>query len=103
MRIIIALLCAFALSPAYADATITFALTGAGAANTSRTLIVSDADGARILAWAKDAYGSGLTNKEAVEAAFDGMLAGLRANVKNLEGGKAAKTASDGITTITPK
>lgn len=43
-------------TPALADATLTCALTGAGAANMSVPLVISDADGARVLATAVKAY-----------------------------------------------
>lgn len=46
----------FAIGKVRADATLTCTLTGAGAANTSVPLVVSDADGARILAAAVKSY-----------------------------------------------
>lgn len=52
----LALLMVLIATPALADATLTATLTGAGAANTTVTLIVSDADGARILAAAVKSY-----------------------------------------------
>lgn len=115
---------------ALADATVTISLTGAGATNTSKTLIVSDGDGARAIAWAKSAYPTftvpptetnpticnvpvvppqckpterPTTNKEAVEAAFVGLLTGLRVNIESGDRAKAAKTASDAVAPVTPK
>lgn len=55
MRKLVLLTALFA-TPALADATLTCALTGAGPANMSVPLVISDADGARVLAVAVKAY-----------------------------------------------
>lgn len=120
----------FMLSSAKADATLTFALSGAGVANSTRTLVLSDSDGLRVLNWAQAAYGPvtvppvrsdepfcssnpkpadclpttrELTRKEAIEAVFDGLLRGLRHNVINFEKSSARKTAEDSIGPINPR
>ncbi len=127
--LIVTLLCT---TSALADATLTCTLTGAGAANTSVPLIVSDADGGRILASAVKSYspvtvppvipGSDprcqttppnagclptqrqATNKEAITALLTDALFGTLLNgVKAGEAAAAAKTAADAVVPIVPK
>lgn len=115
-----------------ADATLTCVLTGAGAANSSVPLIVSDADGGRILAAAVKSYSPvtvapvlaandpkctavipdpgclptfrQATNKEAITSLLHDMLYGTLINgVKAGEQAAAVKTANDAIVPIAPK
>lgn len=119
-------------TPVLADATLTCALTGAGTANMSVPLVISDADGARILAVAVKAYSPitvppviaandprcattppdagclptfrQATNREAITGVLHDMLySTLLSNVKESEKAAAAKTATDAVNIIVPK
>lgn len=84
---------------AKADATLTCALTGAGAANASSTLVISDADGGRVLAYARSRLPltPPPTNAQAVKAALDDLLASIRTGVIDFERNSAV------IPPVTPK
>lgn len=82
---------------AKADATLTCALTGAGTANASSTLVISDADGSRVLTVAKSRVAGTATNAQAVKAMLDTLLAEVRTAVIDFERNSAV------ITPVTPK
>jgi len=126
----ITLVAAFLLvaSPALSDATITLSLSGT-AVDTSRAIILTNADGARVLAWARDEGPQvevapissdpevcveplpaeclptfrQMTAAEAAAWLFNSMLADLRVRVRNGERVKASKTAIDAVPPLTPQ
>lgn len=97
MKSIIALL--FMCSIAHADATLTLALTGATSANSTKTLVISDADGIRFLNWAKSRSAIGATNAEATGAVLQALIDSIRTGVQDWERANAAST----VQPITPK
>lgn len=86
-------------TPVFADATLTCALTGAGVANASSTLVISDADGGRVLNYVKARFTATppLTNAQAVKAALDDLLTSIRTGVTDYERNSAV------ISPVTPK
>lgn len=86
-------------TPACADATLTCALTGAGAANASSVLVISDADGGRVLNYVKARFTATppLTNAQSVKAALDELLASIRTGVIDYERNSAV------VPPVTPK
>lgn len=132
MSLLAALAGLLLMKGAKADATLTCTLTGAGAANTSVPLVVSDADGARILAAAVKSYSPitvppvipandprcatippdagclptqrQATNREAITSLLhDALFSTLLNGVKAGEQATAAKTAADAVVPIVPK
>lgn len=115
---------------ALAQPQITITLSGAGEANTSKSLTLSIANGTRVLNWAKSAYGlviveapkqtdraiceaepipadckpvtRELTNKEAVDRLFQGFLNDIRDKVLQSERSQAARTAREAVSPIEP-
>lgn len=86
-------------TPVLADATLTCALTGAGTANATSTLVISDADGSRVLAYVRSRLPASPppTNAQAVKAALDDLLASIRIGVTDYERNSAV------IAPVTPK
>jgi len=117
-----------ASTSSFATATLTFTLTGAGAANTTKTLIVSDADGVRIMNYAKNKFGPvvippvldaaacaitpndpgclpttrAMTNKEAVDALLQALLNEIREGVITVERAAARISSDSAIVPINP-
>lgn len=82
---------------AKADATLTCALTGAGSANASSILVISDADGARVLTYVKSRVAGNPTNAQAVKQMLDDLLLSIRTGVIDYERNNAL------IIPVTPK
>lgn len=99
MRKYISILALLFTTSAYADATLTCALTGAGTANATSILVISDADGGRVLNYVKARFTATppLTNSQAVKAALDELLASIRTGVTDYERNSAV------IAPVTPK
>lgn len=89
----------FVVGKVKADATLTCTLTGAGAANANSVLVISDADGGRVLNYVKAKFTAvpPLTNSQAVKAALDELLASIRTGVTDFERNSAI------IQPVTPK
>lgn len=83
--------------PAFADATLTCAITGAGGANATSSMVISDADGARFIAWAKTRVAGNATNAQAVKASLDSLLESIRTGVYDHERNSVS------VAPITPK
>lgn len=108
-------LCLFS-APALAGSVTVTITNDAGAQVGTKSLAITNANFARLLAWAKTSYGqvpsgpadpvTGIvpmrdrTNAEAIDAWLTGFWQGTRDNIANTEKAAAIETAAKGVATI---
>lgn len=71
-----------------------------GQTTLERERTFTESAGQRLVQWAKDQYGPGLTNAEAVSAMAESIIAGVVSNVVTHERGAAERAARAAVADI---